>query len=119
MIKTTLPLEPFAYVFHLDGTGISESTWLVRALDALEIVIGWVGHPELLAVENLEAWNPTYLVPVLNALPISRTTDIRHLWKTGGDPLAVLTDWLPRTRVIHIHGMGERGHKSLALIPPE
>src|SRR5512133_1409949 len=52
VIKTTRPLDPFAYVFHLDGTGIHEPTWLARTLQALEIVIGWVERPELLAVET-------------------------------------------------------------------
>jgi sugar phosphate isomerase/epimerase len=119
VIKTTLPLDPFAFVFHLDGSGINETNWVARAAQALEVVIGWVGHPELLAVENLENWDPAYLEPVLDLLPISRTTDIGHLWKTGRDPLTVLKSWLPRTRVIHIHGMGERDHKSLSLTSPE
>lgn len=119
VIKTTLPLDPFAYVFHLDGKSVAEPGWVARAVRALEIVIDWVGQPEVLAVENLESWEPSYLDPVLAALPIGRTTDIGHLWKSGRDPLTVLDDWLPRTRVIHIHGLAERDHKSLALISPE
>jgi len=119
VIKTTLPLDPFAYVFHLDGAAVENAQWLERALRALDIVIGWVGQPDKLAVENLERWNPAYLEPVLDVLPISRTTDIGHLWKTHCDPLSVLEDWLPRTRVCHLHGLGERDHKSLALMAPE
>ncbi len=119
VIKTTLPLDPFAFVFHLDGAGVGESGWVWRAIKALDAVIGWVGRPELLAVENLESWNPAYLDDILAALPISRTTDIGHFWKMGRDPLDVLDRWLPRTRVIHIHGMAERDHKSLALMPPK
>ncbi len=116
VIKTTSPLSPFAFVLHLNRTGITEPGWLGRALRALEVVIDWVGEPRLLAVENLESWEPAYLDSVLSALPISRTTDIGHLWKSGCDPLSVLDDWLPRTRVVHIHGLGERDHKSLALM---
>jgi sugar phosphate isomerase/epimerase len=119
VIKTTLPLSPHAYVFHLDGAGVGEAGWIKNTLKALDFVIAWVGTPELLAVENLEAWDPAYLDPVLAALPISRTTDIGHFWKSGIDPLAVLDSWLPRTRVIHIHGLAERDHRSLALVPPE
>ncbi|MCC7447055.1 MAG: sugar phosphate isomerase/epimerase [Anaerolineae bacterium] len=119
VIQTTLPLDPFAFVFHLDGAGVGEPGWTARALRALDAVIGWVGQPERLAVENLELYNPAYLDDILAALPISRTTDIGHLWKMGRDPLDVLDNWLPRTRVIHIHGMAERDHKSLALTPPE
>ncbi len=119
VIKTTLSLSPFAYVFHLDGSGVGEPGWIDNALKALHLVIAWVGAPEMLAVENLEAWDPAYLDPILAALPISRTLDIGHLWKNGLDPLVVLHSWLPRARVIHIHGLAERDHKSLALMPPE
>jgi sugar phosphate isomerase/epimerase len=118
VIRLCQALDPYSYVFHLDGAGVGEAGWVERSLRALEIVIGWVGEAEKLAVENLETWSPAYLDPILAALPISRTTDIGHLWKTGHDPLAVLDAWLPRTRVIHIHGMAERDHKSLALMPP-
>lgn len=118
VIKTTSPLRPHAFVFHLDGAGVGEAGWTARGIRALEQVIQWVESPELLAVENLEAWDPAFLEPVLAALPISRTTDIGHFWKNGQDPLSVLADWLPRTKVIHIHGMAERDHHSLALMSP-
>jgi hypothetical protein len=98
---------------------VETPAWIDRALRALEIVISWIGDPSLLAVENLETWSPHYLDPILARLPISRATDIGHLWKTHVDPLSVLEHWLPRTRVIHLHGIGERDHKSLALMPPE
>lgn len=119
VIRLTQPLTPSAYVFHLDGQGVQTANWIDRALRALEIVISWVDEPSLLAVENLETWSPHYLEPILERLPISRTTDIGHLWKTGVSPLNVLDAWLPRTRVIHLHGIGERDHKSLALMPAE
>lgn len=118
VIRTTAPLNPFAYVFHLDGVGVGEAGWADRAVRALELIIPLAGAPERMAVENLESWDPAYLTPVLDALPISRTTDIGHFWKMGRDPLAVLESWLPRTRVIHLHGLAERDHKSLAHVPP-
>jgi sugar phosphate isomerase/epimerase len=119
VIKTALPLRPFSYVFHLDGADVNTPGWTQRSLRALDQVIAWVGRPELLAVENLETWDPALLEPILDAVPISRTTDIGHLWKTKRDPLSVLDAWLPRTQVIHLHGIGERDHESLSLIPPE
>lgn len=118
VIKTTAPLEPFAYVFHLDGEGMAEAGWLSRSLRALEIVLNWVPDPAMLAVENLESYPPTLLDPVLDALPISRTVDIGHLWKQGFDPQEFLADWLKRARVVHIHGLGTRDHQSLALMQP-
>jgi hypothetical protein len=118
VIKTTLPLEPFAYVFHLDGQGVMQPDWTSQALRALDRVIAWVGQPDCLAVENLESWDPSYLDPILARVPISRTVDIGHFWKMGRDPLSVLDAWLPRTRVIHLHGVAERDHKSLACMLP-
>ena len=119
VIKTTLPLTPYAYVFHLDGSDISSPGWVERSLRALEQVLAWVPAPELLAVENIETWDPARLEPVLNALPISRAADIGHLWRARRDPLITLDGWLPRTRVVHLHGIGERDHQSLALVPAQ
>ncbi len=119
VIERTLPLDPFAFVFHLDGKGLQTPGWVDRSLRALDMVMGWVPDPALLAVENLENYPSNYLNPVLARAPISRTTDIGHLWKMELDPMDYLPAWLPRTRVIHIHGMAERDHHSLALMPPE
>jgi sugar phosphate isomerase/epimerase len=119
VIERTLPLDPFAFVFHLDGKGVEQPGWVDRSLRALEIVRQWIPDPARLAVENLENYPPDYLDPVLARAPISRTTDVGHWWKMGVNPLAYLPAWLPRTRVIHIHGMAERDHHSLALMPSE
>jgi sugar phosphate isomerase/epimerase len=54
---------------------------------------------------------------VLERVPVSRCVDVGHLWLDGHDPLPYLEQALPRTRVIHIHGIAERDHKSLAHIP--
>jgi sugar phosphate isomerase/epimerase len=118
VIARTLPLAPFAFVFHLDGQGVDQPGWADRALGALDAILPLVPDPALMAVENLESYPPTYLDGVLARSPISRTTDIGHFWKMGIDPMAYLPAWLPRTRVIHIHGMAERDHHSLALVPP-
>jgi sugar phosphate isomerase/epimerase/HEAT repeat protein len=119
VIERTLPLDPFAFVFHLDGKGVESPGWVDNALRALEVVMGGIPDPARLAVENLENYPPDYLDPVLARAPISRTTDIGHFWKMGLNPLDYLPAWLPRTRVIHIHGMAERDHHSLALMTPE
>jgi sugar phosphate isomerase/epimerase len=119
VIERTLPLDPFAFVFHLDGEGSDQPGWVNRALGALDVVMQWIPDPSMLAVENLEKYPPTYLDPILARAPISRTTDVGHLWKMGHDPLDFLPSWLPRTRVIHIHGLAERDHHSLALMTPE
>jgi sugar phosphate isomerase/epimerase len=45
--------------------------------------------------------------------------DIGHLWLDGHDPIPYLRAALPRTRVVHIHGIAERDHHSLAFMPQE
>lgn len=41
------------------------------------------------------------------------------LWLDGHDPVPYLRTALPRTRVIHLHGIAGRDHKSLAHVPFE
>ena len=74
--------------------------------------------PRQLALENLENYAPEYLLPLFGAFPIRRTLDVGHLWKMGRDPLPLLADWLPATRVVHLHGMAATDHQSLAVIAP-
>jgi len=125
VIAATRPLAPWAYVLHLDGRAILGETsaaalarWQDRAVRALELAADWAGAPELLAVENLENYPPDLTWPVLERIPASHCVDIGHLWRDGHDPLAYLHATLARTRVIHLHGIGERDHQSLAHMLP-
>jgi sugar phosphate isomerase/epimerase len=126
VIERTRPLQPWAYVLHLDGKDVRQGAspaalhnWQAQSTRALELASGWAGNPGLLAVENLDNYPPDFIHPVLERIPVSRCVDIGHLWKDGHDPLPYLEAALPRTRVIHLHGIGERDHQSLALIPSE
>jgi sugar phosphate isomerase/epimerase len=126
VIDGTLALNPWAYVLHLDGKTVlnrsdpeSLRRWRDQAVRALELVGQWVGGPQPLAVENLEGYPPDFYDPVLTRIAVSRTVDVGHLWLDGCDPVAYLKNALPRTRVIHLHGVGTRDHQSLAHVPPE
>lgn len=126
VIDCTRALEPWAYVLHLDGRDVVKGAggeqlaeWQAHSRRALDIVAGWAGGAEKLAVENLERYPLDFIQPVLDAVPVSRCVDIGHLWVDGHDPLPYLRAALPRTRVIHLHGLAERDHKSLAHVPPE
>jgi sugar phosphate isomerase/epimerase len=44
---------------------------------------------------------------------------VGHLWLDGHDPIPYLRAAMPRTRVIHMHGIAERDHRSLAFMPQE
>jgi sugar phosphate isomerase/epimerase len=126
VIECTRRLDPWAYVLHLDGKSVRTSTdrkaierWQAQSVRALEIVSEWAGAAEKLAVENLETYPLDFIQPVLDRIPVSRCVDIGHLWLDNHDPLPYLRSALPRTRVIHIHGIAERDHRSLAFLPPE
>ena len=126
VIDCTRALEPWAYVLHLDGKEVRSgatpdqlTAWQSHSAHALELVAAWAGGPEKLAVENLESYPLDFIMPVIERVPVSRCVDIGHLWLDGHDPLPYLQAALPRTRVIHIHGLAERDHQSLAHVPPE
>jgi sugar phosphate isomerase/epimerase len=126
VIDCTCGLDPWAYVLHLDGKTIRTSTdvelirrWQDQSVRALEIVSEWAGSVEKLAVENLETYPLDFIQPVLDRIPVSRCVDVGHLWLDGHDPIPYLQAALPRTRVIHIHGIAERDHRSLAFMPQE
>jgi adenosyl cobinamide kinase/adenosyl cobinamide phosphate guanylyltransferase/sugar phosphate isomerase/epimerase len=124
VIDLTRRLDPWAYVLHLDGQQVRHSNdpavlrrWQDQAVRALEIVAAWAGGPEKLAVENLEGYPPDFNQPVLDRIPVSRCVDIGHLWLDGVPVLPYLAKALPRTRVIHLHGVGARDHASLSHVP--
>lgn len=131
VIEATLPLDPWAFVLHLDakeyrglapGQALDPSPelkrWQDQAVKALDIAAGWAGGPEKLAVENLEGYPPDFLGPILSHIPVSRCVDIGHLWLDGHDPFPYLEEAFTRTRVIHWHGIGSRDHQSLGAMAP-
>jgi adenosylcobalamin phosphodiesterase len=126
VIDCTRGLDPWAYVLHLDGRSVRPSMdttlikrWQDQSVRALEIVSEWAGSPEKLAVENLETYPLDFIQPVLERIPVSRCVDIGHLWLDDHDAIPYLQSALPRTRVIHLHGIAERDHRSLAFMPQE
>jgi sugar phosphate isomerase/epimerase len=126
VVECTRGLDPWAYVLHLDGKSVRTSTdkdlikhWQDQSVRALEIVSEWAGGAEQLAVENLETYPLDFTQPVLDRIPVSRCVDIGHLWLDGHDPIPYLQAALPRTRVIHIHGIAESDHRSLSFMPTE
>jgi sugar phosphate isomerase/epimerase len=126
VIDCTCGLNPWAYVLHLDGRSVRTSSdagaikrWQDQSVQALEIVSEWVDGANKLAVENLETYSLDFIQPVLDRIPVSRCVDIGHLWLDDHDPIPYLRSALARTRVIHLHGIAERDHRSLSFMPQE
>jgi len=125
-IEATRALEPQAYIVHLDGSEVREGAtarkmqrWKEQAKAALEEVAEASGDLGLLAVENLENYPQGFWEKALQGLPASHCADVGHLWLEGIDPLPYLERNLEVTRVIHLHGIQERDHASLAYAPQE
>jgi sugar phosphate isomerase/epimerase len=124
VIECTRELDPFAYVVHLDGSQIKEDMgtpqydcWVNQSVRALNLLANWAGNAERLAVENLEHYPFSFWNPVFERSPVSRCLDVGHLWLDGVNTEAILKEHLPRTRVVHLHGINGRDHKSLAALP--
>jgi sugar phosphate isomerase/epimerase len=125
VIECARSLDPQAYVLHLDGKTVCHNPspadyarWLEQVETSLRQVGEWAGGLENLAVENLEGYPLDFYEPVFERVPVSRCVDVGHLWLDGHDPLPYLRRALPRTRVIHIHGIAECDHRSLAFASP-
>lgn len=125
VIEATRVLSPWSYVLHLDGREVKEqregfdmNRWYCQAVRALELVGGWAGGVERLAVENLEGYPLDFWEEIFHRIPAGRCVDVGHLWRDGHDPLPYLEKAYDRTRVVHIHGIGDRDHQSLALVEP-
>jgi sugar phosphate isomerase/epimerase len=111
-------------VLHLDGREILNNTglaaienWDRLAVRALEIVSDLLPDSRLLAIENLEKYPAGFWDEVLKRSPVSRCIDIGHLWYDGLDPVPYLEKYIDRARVLHIHGIAGRDHKSLNNVP--
>jgi sugar phosphate isomerase/epimerase len=125
VIYCTHPLNPWAYIVHLDGSEIVSNDdpavltgWRDRVVCSLELLGQEVDDLSLLAVENLESYDPGAFLPLLDRLPISLCLDVGHFVKSDSDPLLYLEAHLERARVVHLHGCRDgRDHRGLDLLP--
>jgi sugar phosphate isomerase/epimerase len=126
VIESTRDLNPRAYVVHLEGKEERNATdpavlyrWKEQAVRSLNIVSGYCGDIQRLAVENLENYPVDFNDTVIRQSGCSRCIDIGHLWLDGHDPVPYLKDRLNQTIIMHLHGIGKRDHQSLHLMPEE
>lgn len=121
VIEATQKLNPLAYIAHLDGRDERFSTdpivlsqWQKQAADSIQQAAEWTGDIKLLAVENLEGYPVGFNDPVINIAGSSRCIDIGHLWLDDREPVDFFPGRIEQTTVIHLHGINERDHQSLA-----
>ncbi len=121
VIASTWDIDPYAFIIHLDhgdwtGSNSLES-WTENSINSLYSIRNLTGVFDKLCIENLEDQPSNLIDSILELIPVSVCVDIGHLWKQGLDPLTYLKSWLPRMRVAHIHGVGQRDHRNLAIMP--
>lgn len=116
-------LSPFAYVLHLEGVTRESDPARVRIwrndiAGLLPALIERAGNPALICVENL-GYPFGWCEPLVDKFGLGICIDLGHLWAGGCDADAHLKRYLPRARVIHLHGVRDgRDHLELAALPP-
>ena len=123
VIRSTEDLSPLGFIVHLEdenqNVGLDSPRWLDNSVIALEHLGGEIGDSSMLCPENLENHSPLLLHRLLERVPVSCCVDVGHLWKQGLDPVSHLEQWLPRARIVHIHGIGTRDHESISSVSAE
>ena len=122
VIEHTAPLAPFAYIvhFHGDRRGDCPSPDLMRWQEghrsAVERLVQVVS-PEDLCVETLD-YPYKIIEDIVIDYKLSVCLDIGHQLLCGVAPEDYLDRYLPRTRVLHLHGVEDgHDHRSLAFLP--
>ena len=123
IMERTRPLRPYAYILHLEGVSRESDRARVRIWQSdiaalLPALIERVGDPALLCVENLNypfAW----CEELLERFGLGVCIDLGHLLVGNYNVDTHLQCHLPRTRVIHLHGVRDgRDHLALTALAP-
>lgn len=122
IIELCRPLKPHGWILHLEGieataTPARINTWRHDLRPLLRILAGVVDEPARICVENLN-YPFTWCEPLLAEMPFSVCLDLGHLLQMGYDWRSHVTQWLPRTRIIHLYGSNQTSrHYSLEMTP--
>lgn len=123
VMDATADLDPYAFIIHVesaaDETDLHRNAFCDNAVRALEILAEKADGYERLCVENLEGEDITLMDAIVDRLPVSYCVDVGHLWKDGLPAETMLAQRLPRTRVVHLHGVADRDHTRLSVMPDE
>jgi len=123
IIELLAPLPVHGYILHLEGIAPDASAARVaewqRVLAAeLPRLLAGAPPPAMFCVESL-GYPFDWCAPLLDEFGLSVCADVGHVWRMGGDVPGFLRRWLPRARVIHLHGERDgRDHLSLTELAP-
>ena len=121
-LRRMAALDPFAYIVHFSNTSLVPMDaleahewprWRARLDRSVsELVAGGIA-PERLCVETL-SYDFGHVAPLVEEHDLSICLDIGHLLLKGQLPDTYLDRYLPRTRVLHVHGIHDgKDHASL------
>jgi sugar phosphate isomerase/epimerase len=122
VIDLAEPLNPCAYILHIEGVDAASDppavrAWQRRALPLLRALCARVVPASHLCIENL-AYPFEWCAPFLTETAVGICTDMGHLWQGGRDWRQHLRTHLRRTHVIHLYGPAEgSAHGSLRTVP--
>lgn len=119
IMNLTAPLEPFAYILHLEGVDRdaprdARRGWMEGAVETCSRLLdSGLVDGTMLAVENL-CYPPQWNDELVEMFGLSYCIDFGHLWLYGHDWRGFLKERLERTRVVHLHGVsGVADHLAL------
>ena len=125
VIDLTAPLEPFAYVAHLDGDrrGGSASddvpAWRERLSRSVGELLKSGVPPDMICVESLD-YPLEFIEEIIFDHGLSICLDVGHLVYYGHPFARNLDRYLKRARVIHLHGVEDgHDHRGAHHFPPE
>jgi sugar phosphate isomerase/epimerase len=121
--ERTLPLDPTQYILHLDSRRAdgsveeNQSAWMERVTAS----VGNLGRAGIdltrVAVENLE-YPLERILPLVELSRMTFCLDIGHLLRYGYDLEANLQTFLPRSSMVHLHGVCQgEDHRGIEWIP--
>jgi adenosylcobalamin phosphodiesterase len=123
--ERTLPLQPTAYVLHLDSrkadgeVEADNAAWRRRIHESLDIMQASGMDLSRVVVENLE-YPLERIAPLAETYGMDLCLDIGHLLRYGHNLSEQLEAFLPKSRVVHLHGVKDgEDHLGLEHLPQQ
>lgn len=122
IMALTRPLEPLAYVLHLEGIEPDAQpaaviAWQNSVCELLPAIIAQAQHPAQICIENLSypfAWCDVFL----ERFGLGVCLDTGHLELSGGAVHRHFRHYAERIREIHLHGVQDgKDHLPLTVLP--
>lgn len=115
-VRRMAPLDPVAWVLHLDGLQANESleVWMLRMEKGLSMLQTAAGISlRRICLETLDD-PPEFLIPLADRFQTGICLDIGHLLVHGRDAAAFFEAHSDRVDMIHVHGVqGKRDHLAM------